>query len=382
VFLLRPTRPCLTCGAPIPIERMPTALLPVLGWRPYQVSGLRPPCGHVHAAVAYPAAGVPGWWTFLPLVGTGPRIPLRPATACAVRPDGLDFWAAAPGEGAFIEQDADLQAIMATMQAELGHIRSLSDAEACRLCGVRAPLTEEHAPSRAAGNAGVIFGGRIDDAASSAAGRVIWTNDDPVPDGATFKTLCASCNNNTGGRYNPAYVALVKAAEPSARPETAGTMCQVTVVNPALVAKQALTSLVATSQPGLTTRYPHLRDLLERSHLRAHLAPLRLWCHLVANPGAWYTGIAATVNREQRAGHLVASFAFWPLGWLLTTDDSATVEGAADVSNWLEIEKRPTPVTVALPCQWRVTPYPIDFRSPDEVRRGAWPGHQGRVHLT
>ena len=107
---------------------------------------------------------------------------------------------------------------------------------------------------------------------------------------------------------------------------------------------------------------------------------MRLWCHLVANPGAWYTGIAATVNREQRIGHLVASFAFWPLGWLLTTDEAA-VEGAADVSNWLEIGKHSTPVTVELPCQWRVTPYPIDFRSVDEVRRGSWPGHKGRMHI-
>ena len=272
MFLLRPTRPCLTCGAPIPIERMPTALLPALGWRPYEVGRLRPRCGHVHAAVAYPAAGVPGWWTFLPLVGTGPRAAAVPAP----RPDGLDFWAAAPGMGAAIEQDTDLQAIMATLQAELGHIRSLSDSEACRLCGVRAPLTEEHAPSRAAGNAGLIFGGRIDDAATKATGRVTWTDDVPAPDGATVQTLCAPCNKTSGRRYNPAYVALVKAAEPLARPANAGTHCQIGVVNRPLVAKQALTTLVATSQPGLTTRYRHLRDLLERPGSRGRLAPLRL----------------------------------------------------------------------------------------------------------
>jgi hypothetical protein len=126
----------------------------------------------MHAALAYPTAGVPGWWTFLPLVGTGP---------------------------------------------ELGHIRSLSDSEACRLCGVRAPLTEEHAPSRAAGDAGLLFGGRIDDAATKTTGHVIWTDDVPAPDGATVQTLCAYCNKNSGRRYNPAYVALVKAAEPLAR---------------------------------------------------------------------------------------------------------------------------------------------------------------------
>jgi hypothetical protein len=77
---------------------------------------------------------------------------------------------------------------------------------------------------------------------------------------------------------------------------------QIGVVNRALVAKQALTTLVATWQPGLTTRYPHLRDLLERSGSRGRLAPLRLWCHLVANLGAWYAGVYRPAGAGGRSG--------------------------------------------------------------------------------
>lgn len=330
--------------------------------------------------VPHPAHGSPGWWTFIPLVGTGPS--LRPPKPRPQGP-GREVLLAHPAEVARIEHehDAGLEALVIQLQAERAAITSLSDEAACRLCGTHAPLTPEHAPSRAAGNSGLVLGGRVDDDASHATGRLTWTEDEDQPDGATVETLCGPCNHRTGRQFYPSYVVFAKACESVAQPESAGTRCAVGVVNRPLVAKQALVSLIATSQPGLTSRYPHLRTLLETSSARGPLGPLRLWCHLMANKRGWYTGLAGTVNRERRVGHLLTSFAWWPLGWILTIGDDASVEGAADVSDWVMLRKHRTSVSVELPCQWRVTPYPIDFRSPDEVRRGLGPGHQARVRL-
>lgn len=89
---------------------------------------------------------------------------------------------------------------------------------------------------------------------------------------------------------------------------------------------------------GFTARYPHLRTLVDKTSARARLAPLRLWCHLMANRVGTFTGLAALVNRERREGQLVASFAWWPLAWLLTTGD-VPIEEAADVSDWLQLRK-------------------------------------------
>ncbi len=291
----------------------------------------------------------------------------------------MEAWVGRPEELPKIARDAGLQQIMADLKAGLDELCSLGDEVACRLCGKQAALTEEHAPSKAAGNAGPMIGARIDDVATRDAGTLVWARDEDSSDGATFKTLCASCNNETGRRYNPSYVALVRACESLALPDAAGSLATVGVINRPLVAKQALVSLIATSQPGLTTKYPSLRQLLMRSVARGSLAPWRLWCHLMANQVAMYTGIAVTVDRQRRAGGLVASVAYWPLGWLLTTGD-VTVEGAADVSGWLELGKHTTPVPIELPCQWRFTQYPTDFRSPAEVLRESGPGHAGQTH--
>jgi hypothetical protein len=135
------------------------------------------------------------------------------------------------------------------------------------------------------------------------------------------------------------------------------------------VAKQALTSIVATSQPGLTTRYSELQALLLNRNQRASLGPLRLWCYLMANQVGMYTGVTVAFSVERRKGHLVAGFAFWPVAWLLTIGDVA-VDGVADVSGWTELDEDRTPANVTLPCQWTGM-YPGDFRSPEEVAQGA-----------
>jgi hypothetical protein len=38
-----------------------------------------------------------------------------------------------------------------------------------------------------------------------------------------------------------------------------------------------------------------------------------------------------------------------------------------DVSDWLTLDKRAKPATIELPCQWRLTPYPEDFRSREQM---------------
>jgi len=108
----------------------------------------------------------------------------------------------------------------------------------------------------------------------------------------------------------------------------------------------------------LAAKYPHLSDLVKSTKTRGPIAPLRLWCHLVANrPGVtWYSGIVPKLVVQRRQGYLVTSFTSSPLGWLLTFDN-ALVEGAVDVSDWLTLDKRAKPATIELPCQWRLTPY-------------------------
>lgn len=261
-----------------------------------------------------------------------------------------------------------IEAEGARVQAEVDAIERSADESACRICGTRDELTDEHAPSRRAGNIGRLVRGMIDYAASVVAGEVAWRAEE-LHGGAKAASLCRRCNNATGRWYNPAYIRLAEACRPAAVPENAGRICEVTVpvVHQQRVAKQALTSVLATSQAGVVVRYPHLRGLLLDAEATRRLAPLRLWLYLRANPGGRTSGVASSINIESRVGRVFAEFSFWPLGWVLTFDD-VRVEGATDVSPWFEVgfhEK--DRVTLSVRCQWAVTPYPVDFRSPEMV---------------
>lgn len=277
----------------------------------------------------------------------------------------IDMWVARPGER---ERLAELLRPEAErVQAEVKAMQESADEASCRLCGSVEVLTEEHTPSKKAGNLDRLLRGMIDYEKSVTGDHVAWTVQ-LIQGGASATTLCASCNNDTGRWYNPAYIRLVDVCRPAAVLASAGKSCEITVeLHPQRAVKQALTTLLATSQPGVTTRYPHVREMLMRGDVVRSLAPLRLWLYLRANQGARVSGVVAVVMERDRKGHVLAEFSFWPLGWVLTFDD-LDVDGAVDVSSWFEHGYHDKlNVAIAVPCQWAVMPYPLDFRAPETI---------------
>ncbi len=357
----RSTRPCLACARPVALQRLRTNELAPRGWRPSQVGSYKNWCGHDQVVV--PVQGPDGLWALIPLVGTASS--MTGLTIGTPAPDGWKGWAAHHDTVRDFGDDPALKAEMERLQAELAEIEALGDPATCRICG-GPDVTIEHAPSQASGNRGPLIGQKIDPVATRALGHVVWMKGEVIG-GSVVETLCVRCNNNTGRRFNPAYLAFEKVCRPLARPEAARALCSVRVARRPLVAKQVLTWIVATSHPGFTARYPMLRTLLQKTGAQGPIAPLRLWCHLMANGGTtWYSGITPKVNALRREGHLMSSFASSPLGWILTIGN-LEIEGAHDVSSWTELDKRAKPVTIQLPCQWRLRPQPDDFRSRQEI---------------
>ena len=217
------------------------------------------------------------------------------------------------------------------LYAEVLSIEAAGDQNACRICGRCEALTDEHTPSKKAGNPMRAIQLSIDDDRTAQTGEVIWTNAF-IQGGVATLSLCARCNNSTGRWYNPDYVVLAKYCARLAQPANAGKLCDVRLtVHPQRIMKQALATIVATSQPGLTEQYPVLRAMLLNAEKVSAVAPLRLSLFL----------------------------------------DNDTIEGATDVSEWsasgfhdkLEINLK-------VPCQWVVSPYPADFRPPEVFPAG------------
>lgn len=135
------------------------------------------------------------------------------------------IWIIKPGEE---EHLPGLEGEFERLQRELAHIESLSTESACRLCGHETELTEEHTPSKKAGDIGRMIRSVIDDAASRTSGKIVWEG--KIIQGAKYDSLCERCNNNTGSWYNSAYVKLVRAGQKVATPKNAGTVCEVQIV--------------------------------------------------------------------------------------------------------------------------------------------------------
>jgi len=292
--------------------------------------------------------------------------------------------------GQDVPDDDGLRAEAARLLAALAAIEARGGENACHICGA-SDLSEEHTPSRKAGNPARVVQGSVDYEASVESGELKWAMT-VKHGGATARTICGTCNNRSGRWFNPAYIRIVKASEPFATLANARSMCDIELrVHPQRVAKQALTTLMATCQSGVTATFPHLHDLLVDAEHGAKLAPLRLGMFIRANRGGRPTGIMIDLDTERRAGRLLAEFSFWPLGWVLTFDDSP-VAGTLDVSHWTADYGYHDIVDMKLtvPCQWAAWVYPALFGPsvarlervyrdarlglvlPDEVRR--WPG--------
>jgi hypothetical protein len=277
----------------------------------------------------------------------------------------VDMWAVGPESRdparlERIRQEAErVQAEVAILQA--------GDESTCRVCGSADGLTDEHTPSRKAGNLPRLIEVTVDVEASEATDEIAWQTQ-LRQGGARAATLCKTCNNSTGRRYNPAYIRLVQQCGEWAVQENAGRTCNIALdLHPQRAVKQGLTSILATSQAGIIARHGHLRELLLDPESVRSLVPLRLWLYLRANSGGRNTGVACTVAEETGVGRVLAEFSFWPLGWLLTFDD-VPVDGAVDVSSWFEIgyhdQRR---FCCAVPCQWAHLAYPADFRSRKDI---------------
>lgn len=272
-----------------------------------------------------------------------------------------------PGEERHLSQ---VDAVAQRLKEEVLGIEQLGDEALCRLCAQRPADTDEHAPSKNAGNRGHVLHAHVNYEQSVASGRLAWKVERAQR--VVFRTLCGSCNNSPGSWYNPDYVTFAKHCESLAIPQSAGHLCDVRLrIRPQRLLKQALVSLLAVSQPGLTVKHPHLLDLITRKEAIAALSPCPLWLYLRVNRGSRSSGLGFRLEFSSRTGQLLAEFSFWPLGWLLTLDDTP-LPGAVDVSEWSAVgsgEERD--LSLAVPCQWAVSPYPADFRSPEQIKGAA-----------
>lgn len=251
-------------------------------------------------------------------------------------------------------------------------MRSPREIGRCRLCGCTTELTEEHVPPRRAFNDSQVLMYKLDRGASPSGGEArLAPVGRPRQGGHRAYTLCAKCNNDTGSWYAGAYVRFAKECARHAHPGNADGIVGVSASDmfPLRVAKQALVIVCSCCTAKLTERRVVLRDLLLCKTNRGLPYPLRLFAYLNCAPGGRSSGVSGVLRVHTGEARVVAEFAAWPLGWVLSFNP-LPVAAAADVTHWADhsySERIGGPIH--LPCRWATTPWPLDFRSPDQVLR-------------
>ncbi len=239
----------------------------------------------------------------------------------------------------------------------------------CAICGAFGPLTEEHIPPRAAFNKCTVLEQKM--------GREGW--DAQFSDarrrqgGLRRPSLCAPCNNNTGSWYAGAYVyfALQSAHVPS--PATANETATYFVDGffPMRVVKQVLAMMCTVCGPGLASRHPELTHIILGKYNQVLPPPLRLYGYLKCSPMGRHAGMSAVIRVDQRKSYKVAEFSWWPFGWVLSYD-YISEHVLTEVTDWLRWDYRTARSTsVRFPIYHNVTPFPLDYRTPEQVAREA-----------
>lgn len=235
------------------------------------------------------------------------------------------------------------------------------------MCGAETQLTEEHVPPQKAFNDCTVFLHKLDRDASPEAKFVPAGR--PQQGGCRGYTLCGQCNNDTGD-YARSYIEFARACAQYASPVYANKIVPIAGgIRRQKVAKEALVIMCSCCSAEITDEYPDLKRLLLNRNARCLQHPLRLFAYIKCDPGGRRSGKSFVLRVDTRVARHVSDFAWWPLGFALTFNDTA-VEEAAEVTHWLDCEYgEVSGGPVHLPCLWTTTPYPLDFRSPREVEK-------------
>jgi hypothetical protein len=237
----------------------------------------------------------------------------------------------------------------------------------CRLCGEIRALTREHIPAEGAykgrpyavevltGDA-VLEGGR---------GK-------PFQRGFHARVFCEECNRLTGSWYGGEFA---KWSQWGFSLLEATRVRSTAPINPyegypLRIAKQVMSTMIASSQEGFTDHNPRFRAFVLDRGKTADAGEIRLSTYLCPTSTGRSTGVAVAM-KPGAAHHVLVEFALPPFGYVLTLEGEPLDTRPADIS-WFTTcgyDDRQKVMLAELPVLPTHEAFPGDYRSKTEIRR-------------
>jgi len=252
--------------------------------------------------------------------------------------------------------------------------------EHCHICGKKSPLSFEHLPPRSA----------LNSKKTELFGMIDWLKreSEEAKKGTQYqrgfgvKTLCNSCNNNTGAWYVPELSKLVHTGACMLNDIPQATLEQlnrsfdkmygefrIKGIRPLPIIKQIATMLLALNSIKFREKHSDLADFVLDK--KATGLPDGYQFHLMFYVGPFmrYSGASTIGNTETGTVQLVTELAVPPFCYVLTMSDDICLSYGS-INHYADFAyEEETELAVKMPVHVGNTPYPLDFRTASEVER-------------
>jgi hypothetical protein len=241
----------------------------------------------------------------------------------------------------------------------------------CHLCSEEKDLTFEHVPPKSAFNkSSDLISYKFDSNLRK------WIPSKQNPYGVGEYTLCAKCNNETGGTYGQAFCDLInQVADVSNALSDYRVMTEITHKGFLhRVLKQIVTMFCSTNGDSFTENHTGLKEYLLDQKSESYPEGIYIYTYLINRVGKLNSGCQGVLNLRTNKTIVCSEILFWPLGYIMSFEklESSDIKDAilTDITHWKDypIDKRETE-TISLAKNYRLVMFPLDFRSKDEIEK-------------
>lgn len=239
----------------------------------------------------------------------------------------------------------------------------------CRICGIDGPLSKEHVPPQAAFNDCRYIEAKFD--------QIIGLGPDEIPrgrvreGGVSMYTLCAACNNNTGGWYGKWFVKwCYQGMDILIRSNGKPSLVYLYHSFPLRIIKQIATMFFSINGGQFANKNPELvRFVLDKE--KRYLPPkYRFFVYYNLEGHARYAGVSGLSDLTRGKTSTLSEISFPPFGYVLTLDSDPPDKRLFEITHFAKYGYYEFLDTeIRLPVLPTHLSYPGDYRTKDEINR-------------
>lgn len=243
----------------------------------------------------------------------------------------------------------------------------------CRICGEFKYLTYEHIPPRGAGNDRRIT-------YESFQNVILEQKPSTSQNGMKQHSLCAGCNNSTGSWYGPAFIEWTREGKELLDKLKVPDMFYLPFhLKPLNVVKQTIVMALALLEDDRIEYYDELRRFILNKSQKYLPDELRVYVYLTRSPTPRFANVEGVIFQRDTGAieYVNAEIALPPFGYCITSTHRkgqktlAEHKGLCDISWFSEFDYNAwTTIYLNLPLKAVSTPFPLDYRTEEEVIKG------------